>query len=636
MLPLGNTGCNGKTGMAAWGAGMNKNIAWILAILFGGAALWTWYLGRDAAPADPVAIAADDVPETQSTPVQTAPEQPAPKASPTPNAADQTVSAAKADLPESGAESGPETGLETAADADSEQAAVVPVLETARIDADGAVIIAGRAGAGAQVEILVDDAVVETVNADAMGNFVALFDLPDATVARSMTLRVGAGDSVVYAAQDIIIAPSQIKAAKAIPEAAATPQIATADADDASTATQSERQTAVASFAEVSEQGTEQKTEQSTAQSVPEQTVTKQTAPEQTATEQTTTEQSVSEDQTTEQTVTAALDAGQAESASAVQSAMQLAAQSNEQSNALGQGTGQDIAQATGQEAGTDVTSPVQIAENGGGNLQSDPDAVSDQSQTRLSTLDDAGANVAQDDTQLAQLDPAAENTTATPEPSQPQAQPTEPTVFATDDSGVKVLQGGDVLPAGQIVMDAISYDAAGGVVMSGRGQPGAILQFYLNNALTQTAQIDAQGYWAQDMSDVAPGVYTLRLDQLDDAGQVTARFETPFKRENRAALAAAAAQVAQQAADATAAAQEQPTDTGTMATPDPIASQPTAIAPVQAITVQPGNTLWGISRARYGQGILYVRVFDANRDKIRDPDLIYPGQVFVLPATAE
>jgi len=47
---------------------------------------------------------------------------------------------------------------------------------------------------------------------------------------------------------------------------------------------------------------------------------------------------------------------------------------------------------------------------------------------------------------------------------------------------------------------------------------------------------------------------------------------------------------------------------------------------------VQPGSTLWAISREHYGEGVLYVRVFEANRERIRDPDLIYPGQVFALP----
>jgi nucleoid-associated protein YgaU len=52
----------------------------------------------------------------------------------------------------------------------------------------------------------------------------------------------------------------------------------------------------------------------------------------------------------------------------------------------------------------------------------------------------------------------------------------------------------------------------------------------------------------------------------------------------------------------------------------------------VVAVTVQPGSTLWAIATERYGEGIRYVQVFEANRDKIRDPDLIYPGQVFELP----
>ena len=47
---------------------------------------------------------------------------------------------------------------------------------------------------------------------------------------------------------------------------------------------------------------------------------------------------------------------------------------------------------------------------------------------------------------------------------------------------------------------------------------------------------------------------------------------------------------------------------------------------------MQPGSTLWAIAREKYGEGTLYVRVYEANKDRIRDPDLIYPGQVFVVP----
>ena len=49
-------------------------------------------------------------------------------------------------------------------------------------------------------------------------------------------------------------------------------------------------------------------------------------------------------------------------------------------------------------------------------------------------------------------------------------------------------------------------------------------------------------------------------------------------------------------------------------------------------VTVQPGYTLWGIASRNYGDGLNYVRIFDANRDHIRNPDLIYPGQIFTVP----
>ena len=62
------------------------------------------------------------------------------------------------------------------------------------------------------------------------------------------------------------------------------------------------------------------------------------------------------------------------------------------------------------------------------------------------------------------------------------------------------------------------------------------------------------------------------------------------------------------------------------------VEAAPVPAAPI-TITVQPGYTLWGIAQQNFGDGVLYVQVFEANRDKIRDPDLIYPGQVFTIPA---
>ena len=52
-------------------------------------------------------------------------------------------------------------------------------------------------------------------------------------------------------------------------------------------------------------------------------------------------------------------------------------------------------------------------------------------------------------------------------------------------------------------------------------------------------------------------------------------------------------------------------------------------------VVVQPGNSLWRIARRVYGQGVRHTLIFDANQDQIRDPDLIYPGQIFVVPGAS-
>jgi len=178
-----------------------------------------------------------------------------------------------------------------------------------------------------------------------------------------------------------------------------------------------------------------------------------------------------------------------------------------------------------------------------------------------------------------------------------------QPTVLLADSEGVKVVQSGKTGPnvMTDVMFDTINYSKDGDVAVTGRGTPESIVHFYLDNSPVASAAVDQTGYWSADLSDVEAGVYTLRLDQLDQSGKVSSRIESPFKREDRSVLV------------------DQMQD---------IASP----ARINVITVQPGNTLWAISRERYGRGILYVQVFDANKDKIRDPDLIYPGQIFDLP----
>ena len=50
-------------------------------------------------------------------------------------------------------------------------------------------------------------------------------------------------------------------------------------------------------------------------------------------------------------------------------------------------------------------------------------------------------------------------------------------------------------------------------------------------------------------------------------------------------------------------------------------------------IVVQPGNSLWKLARESYGLGVRYTVIYEANKDQITDPNLIFPGQVFSVPA---
>ena len=63
--------------------------------------------------------------------------------------------------------------------------------------------------------------------------------------------------------------------------------------------------------------------------------------------------------------------------------------------------------------------------------------------------------------------------------------------------------------------------------------------------------------------------------------------------------------------------------------------SSPPGVAPKTTKVVSRGDSLWRISRLAYGEGTRYVVVYRANQDRIRDPNLILPGQILILPTKA-
>lgn len=66
---------------------------------------------------------------------------------------------------------------------------------------------------------------------------------------------------------------------------------------------------------------------------------------------------------------------------------------------------------------------------------------------------------------------------------------------------------------------------------------------------------------------------------------------------------------------------------------PVPAPSRPTPPAPAnRTYKVKKGDCLWNIAKKYYGKGSLYTKIYNANKDKIKNPNLIYPGQVFIIP----
>lgn len=145
----------------------------------------------------------------------------------------------------------------------------------------------------------------------------------------------------------------------------------------------------------------------------------------------------------------------------------------------------------------------------------------------------------------------------------------------------------------GALVVESIDYGAEGNVVIAGKAEPRDTVNVYVDDRHVGTVEAGEEGDWALAPGDqLPPGEHTLRVDRVDREGIVLARIETPLVRVG----------------------------------PEDI---PFGDA---IVVVQPGNSLWRIARRALGGGVHYTVIYEANRSQIRDPTLIYPGQIFTVP----
>lgn len=151
----------------------------------------------------------------------------------------------------------------------------------------------------------------------------------------------------------------------------------------------------------------------------------------------------------------------------------------------------------------------------------------------------------------------------------------------------------GAAAPHNGVQVAGIDIDPSGRAILSGHAVADRRVRLYMNDLLIGDALAGADGFWSFPYArEVPPGAHILRADQISENGRVAFRAEAAFVRHPGGKLALGERQ----------------------------------------IVVQQGNRLWEIARNVYGAGVAYSIIFTSNQGQIRDPDLIYPGQVFRLP----
>jgi nucleoid-associated protein YgaU len=144
---------------------------------------------------------------------------------------------------------------------------------------------------------------------------------------------------------------------------------------------------------------------------------------------------------------------------------------------------------------------------------------------------------------------------------------------------------------------DIVTVAPDGSAVIAGRAAPGALVQVFDGSRKLGEVAADRRGEWVLVPDHPLPaGKRRLTLRAASGRGPIVAATET-------------------------------------VAVSVPRAPPPPSAAPAgRTYVVQRGNSLWRIARRFLGSGLRYLAIYSANLGRIRNPALIYPGQVFKLP----
>lgn len=216
----------------------------------------------------------------------------------------------------------------------------------------------------------------------------------------------------------------------------------------------------------------------------------------------------------------------------------------------------------------------------------------------------------------------------------EPQATDRPVVALMTPDKPTVVLsQPGSAKPgaASAVVVEAVEVDAGGKFHVSGQARPNTAVRLYLNDALVASVTSGADGRFAVTINEgVRPGSYRVRLDEVEaNSGKVSARAEVPFNVPDKVVTGSVAEAAASKGSESGGPQLAAAGGTGVSG-----GSSSTVVVPrISTTTVSRGDSLWRLSQLTYGAGTRYAVIYKANKEQIRNPNMIYPGQILVMPA---
>ncbi|MEH2513551.1 nucleoid-associated protein YgaU [Nitrobacteraceae bacterium AZCC 1564] len=243
--------------------------------------------------------------------------------------------------------------------------------------------------------------------------------------------------------------------------------------------------------------------------------------------------------------------------------------------------------------------------------------------------------------------------------PSQPQlgVRSEAPPALAATEAKPAAVAAESAGPSSAVATDqsAPSFDVVriegADAVIAGRAAPGGTVDLLRGSERLDQAVADASGQFVMVSPHLPAGSYELTLSaRLPDGTVASSKQGVKLTVSDTGASSRTAESRAEYTPGSGSQARSQPQPPLQAAKPQanatlrPAQAHPGSSASEEGVTspavaprklttvVSPGDSLWRIGRITYGDGTRYALVYRANRGRIRDPNLIYPGQVLVLP----